>query len=1274
MADLNFPINNIKHQIKTKGMWAGGLKPEKIKNLYGINDVNNLVLIEGDHAPAMHKCIDEIIANASDHCSNPDNKYPVTEIKVNISKNGLISVYNDGPSVPVALHRQGSELRKREVYIPEIIFNETFAGSSDADRKKETSKASVNSLGAKICNVHSTIFELDISDSESKLNYSQRFNHDVPEIPIITPYTKEQLANLKKVSHTKITFMLNFADFGFTADIQRVIDELFLWIKYRMFLTAAYLGSDVNVYFNDVLCPCKSSKMFIETLFKPTSAEFEYNVEETRIVSPEYKNYIWDTAIIVYSDESIIPKIVKNTKLKTLTMVNGVITLEGNHIDLLVDRIKTDLKNVLEQNNITPSDIMKNMIIVMMCKIKNPDWSEQSKNKLSVDKKQIASYNINEKFIKHISGLLITPYLAKLDAKANKVEKSKKYIKANKSGTKLSHKCTLILGEGDSALGSIKKGLAVNVNCKLEGAPNTDYYGTFSLQGVILNVAKEMDIIELPNGTTLYNKSREIRENKRLNQLRLAMNLRYDYTYESQEELATLNYGKILICTDEDLDGVGKIAPLVLVYFYYCWPALFKHGIIYRMKTPLIRVYKQRGKEYINFFNEYEYREWAEKRIEGYKAPLYFKGLGTHEEHEVKDMFKLENFNNLIFKYIVDENTKEYMHIYFGDESDRRKKVLSTPLEELPLDFAKMCQQQHIINITREQLAYNSKAYKKDAIKRQIPHIIDGLVVTKRKVVASENLLKYEDKVKVCIFTNKVMEKQHYHHGDSSISNTITLMGQGYINGKNIPLVVPSGDFGSRHGDPPASARYIDLRKSRIPSALFVPLDDKILTYNFDDGVQVEPVYYVPIVPYSILEYCDAVSEGWKSNVIPRDINDIKTLLNAYFTDPKLKKLSIELHDVINILESTRKNIESEEYAIAQKNYIEKLTEIKSNYYELSSESAINKYKLCPELKYFKGEVRRVRDKLYSFANYTITESGSYYILKITELPYRVETNSYLEKLQEEKTDKDGKPVQNPHALFYSDIHTHNTIDSVNIEIFIKRDQYDAIFKSWGDEFKSDGIHFGKISDSQEPYNPHKHNTAIEHCFRLYHIMQSTLNFYSPNDTILEFDDNYLAALLYWIKIREEFYELRIKRGIVVLELKIDFYENIIRFMDIASKIKFTDIRDEAIAIQTLEEHKFKRFNTKFFNGGCEGDIKELYKLAFEDPNYDYLINLHFKDLFGNERKKYEKSLESFKIALDEHKKLLSETPIAKSQWIKEINNFCDYVENGRRNNWLSFD
>ena len=44
MADLNFPINNIKHQIKTKGMWAGGLKPEKIKNLYGINDVNNLVL------------------------------------------------------------------------------------------------------------------------------------------------------------------------------------------------------------------------------------------------------------------------------------------------------------------------------------------------------------------------------------------------------------------------------------------------------------------------------------------------------------------------------------------------------------------------------------------------------------------------------------------------------------------------------------------------------------------------------------------------------------------------------------------------------------------------------------------------------------------------------------------------------------------------------------------------------------------------------------------------------------------------------------------------------------------------------------------------------------------------------------------------------------------------------------------------------------------------------------------------------------------------------
>ena len=50
-------------------------------------------------------------------------------------------------------------------------------------------------------------------------------------------------------------------------------------------------------------------------------------------------------------------------------------------------------------------------------------------------------------------------------------------------------------------------------------------------------------------------------------------------------------------------------------------------------------------------------------------------------------------------------------------------------------------------------------------------------------------------------------------------------------------------------GSDAASARYISTKASAITDKIFRPEDRPVLTYLEDDGISVEPEFYVPIIP-----------------------------------------------------------------------------------------------------------------------------------------------------------------------------------------------------------------------------------------------------------------------------------------------------------------------------------------------------------------------------------------------------------------------------------------
>ena len=77
-------------------------------------------------------------------------------------------------------------------------------------------------------------------------------------------------------------------------------------------------------------------------------------------------------------------------------------------------------------------------------------------------------------------------------------------------------------------------------------------------------------------------------------------------------------------------------------------------------------------------------------------------------------------------------------------------------------------------------------------------------------------------------------------------------MAQDFTGANNLPLLVPSGQFGTRllGGDDHAAARYIATRPSSFARALFPAADDPLLPMSDDDEEErAEPAWYAPVVP-----------------------------------------------------------------------------------------------------------------------------------------------------------------------------------------------------------------------------------------------------------------------------------------------------------------------------------------------------------------------------------------------------------------------------------------
>lgn len=143
-------------------------------------------------------------------------------------------------------------------------------------------------------------------------------------------------------------------------------------------------------------------------------------------------------------------------------------------------------------------------------------------------------------------------------------------------------------------------------------------------------------------------------------------------------DLKKLRWGKVIICTDADIDGM-QIRTLILTMFYRLMPQVLEAGLVYIAETPLFEIeYK---KQTYFAFDENEKISILEKLgnpTSGVKLQRS-KGLGENEP----EMMNLTTMNpatrRLIqVKYDRNDNTMNFIfNALLGDDIENRKILIS---------------------------------------------------------------------------------------------------------------------------------------------------------------------------------------------------------------------------------------------------------------------------------------------------------------------------------------------------------------------------------------------------------------------------------------------------------------------------------------------------------------------------------------------------------------------------------------------------------------------
>lgn len=192
--------------------------------------------------------------------------------------------------------------------------------------------------------------------------------------------------------------------------------------------------------------------------------------------------------------------------------------------------------------------------------------------------------------------------------------------------------------------------------------------------------------------------------------------------------------------------------------------------------------------------------------------------------------------------------------------------------------MAKQLLNQDSIDITEKKVQHylnnEVKGYAKYVIQtRALPNIMDGLRVGARKIIwaAMTGDLSKKNMIKMPSLIGDAM-KQHYNHGDVSLMNTIIQLASIHVF-KFAPFDVV-GQIGSlRVPKCDTAPRYLHIKKR--PTLDIFKTDTELFEIQVEDGDNVEPKFFLPIIPIALLWRTNSPGYGVGSRTFSYNVDSV---------------------------------------------------------------------------------------------------------------------------------------------------------------------------------------------------------------------------------------------------------------------------------------------------------------------------------------------------------------------------------------------------------------